>query len=64
MPQLKRAIPEVCSNYTEHTLEPEGYIAWHLWAEKMARTHKQVKCPTCGKYVIWKRRTTNETSVA
>ena len=30
--------------------EPEGYLNWHEWAEKKAKTHKQVRCKECGKY--------------
>ena len=42
-----------CPNFEDHTQQPEGYIQWHAWAEKMAKTHKQRKCPGCGKYAIW-----------
>ena len=33
---------------------PTGYLAWHEWAEKKARTHRQTRCPGCGLYKIWK----------
>jgi hypothetical protein len=36
-----------------HTPRPEGFLAWHHWAEEKAKTHKQVKCPTCGLWAIW-----------
>ncbi len=36
-----------------HEKQPEGYIAWHEWAEKKAKTHRQIKCKHCGKFVIW-----------
>lgn len=29
--------------------EPQGYIAWHNWAERKAKTHRQIKCPDCGR---------------
>ena len=51
---------EECPNVTNHTTSPDGYNQWHLWAEKKFRRHKQVKCPTCGLYVIWIRRGKNE----
>lgn len=43
----------LCPNYDNHTTAPEGYIAWHAWAEDMAKTHNQRKCPDCGRYAIW-----------
>lgn len=38
-----------------HTKAPIGYVAWHEWAEKKARTHRQERCPNCGLWAIWKR---------
>lgn len=32
---------------------PEGYLAWHEWAEKKAKTHKSTRCPGCGLYKVW-----------
>jgi hypothetical protein len=40
----------------QHTPCPTGYMQWHYWAEVMARTHVQEKCPHCGRLAIWKRR--------
>ena len=37
----------------KHTKAPSGYVQWHLWAEKKAKTHKQIKCPNCGLYAVW-----------
>lgn len=37
----------------EHTPQPTGYLAWHHWAEKKAKTHVQRKCPVCGLWAIW-----------
>lgn len=39
--------------------EPTGYIGWHDWVEKYAKTHTQSQCPDCGLWVIW---TSKETS--
>lgn len=38
----------------EHTPSPDGYIAWHEWAERKAETHEQERCPVCGLWAIWK----------
>jgi hypothetical protein len=38
---------------TLHTTHPDGYIAFHLWADDMVKTHKQKVCPTCGYLAIW-----------
>lgn len=47
-------MPELlCPHFEDHTPCPEGYIQWHAWAEEMAKTHRQSKCPGCGLYVIW-----------
>lgn len=43
----------ICPNHEDHTLSPDGYIQWHAWAEKMAKTHRQEKCAGCGLFVIW-----------
>lgn len=45
-----------CPDVKHHTKAPEGYIAWHEWAEKKSKTHKQERCPTCGFFSIWKKR--------
>lgn len=39
-----------------HTPQPEGYLAWHEWAEKKSRRHYQVRCPHCGLYKVWRRK--------
>lgn len=39
-----------------HTRSPGGYVAWHEWAERKARTHIQHRCPKCGLWAIWKKR--------
>lgn len=47
---------EACPDRAKHTSDPPGYLAWHEWAEKKAKTHDQHQCPTCGFWVIWKRK--------
>lgn len=42
-----------CPSFHDHTPSPAGYLQWHDWARKMLRTHRQVRCPNCGLYVIW-----------
>lgn len=42
-----------CPNFVNHTYGPEGYLAWHEWAEAKAKTHRNTKCPGCGLYKIW-----------
>jgi len=44
---------EGCPDRASHTKQPSGYLAWHAWAEKKARTHKQIRCETCGLWAIW-----------
>ena len=36
-----------------HTACPSGYVAWHCWADRKARTHRQEQCPVCGLWAIW-----------
>lgn len=45
-----------CADVAKHTQQPLGYLAWHEWAEKKARTHDQHQCPTCGLWTIWRRK--------
>ena len=47
---------EECPNVAQHTKCPEGHLAWHAWAEQKSKRHKQVPCPTCGRWLIWIRR--------
>lgn len=43
-----------CPYERDHaTDEPEGYLAWHAWAEKMSRTHKVLRCGGCGLFKVW-----------
>ena len=41
----------------DHTAQPRSYIQWHEWALRMTKTHKQIKCPECGLFKIWVRKT-------
>lgn len=43
---------ETCPDRDKHSPQPEGYLQWHAWADKMKRTHRQIRCPTCGLYAI------------
>lgn len=43
-----------CPDRAKHTPCPSGYVAWHEWAEKKAKTHTQERCPTCLLWAIWK----------
>ncbi len=42
-----------CPNAAAHEPQPTGYVAWHQWAGRMARTHTQRKCDGCGLHNIW-----------
>lgn len=42
-----------CSAAEKHTLAPDGYLAWHDWAAKKSKTHRQERCPCCGLFMIW-----------
>lgn len=46
-----------CPNEREHTSCPASYLAWHEWAEEKAKTHRQVRCPSCGLFKVWVPRT-------
>lgn len=45
-----------CADEAKHTRAPTGYLAWHEWAERKAKTHTQHQCPTCGLWAVWKRK--------
>lgn len=36
-----------------HTPCPEGYHARYEWAERAMKSHRQVRCPHCGRWAIW-----------
>lgn len=42
-----------CPNKTQHEPAPEDYAALCGWMHVKSRTHRQVACPGCGKYLVW-----------
>lgn len=50
---VKTKINEECPVAEGHTPAPAGYIQWHAWAERMAKTHAQMECKGCGRWAIW-----------
>ena len=42
---------ETCEREAEHAYGPAGYLAWHSWAERKSRTHRQLRC-VCGLYLL------------
>lgn len=50
---MTRKAPRECSNTANHTPHPVGYLAHGEWAERMMRTHEQVRCAVCGLWEIW-----------
>ncbi len=54
------ARPMVCPNAAEHTPRPDGFLAWHAWAERMSRTHRQTRCKGCDLYKIWVPRASSD----
>jgi hypothetical protein len=59
MPNRSRR-PETrpCPQIHLHTVQPDGYVLWHEWADEMSKTHYQVRCPGCDRYEIWKKKRT------
>lgn len=49
----KFASADLCPDVLNHTPAPRSYLAWHEWAEEMAKTHVQQRCPRCGFLSIW-----------
>lgn len=45
-----------CENAAEHMASPVLELHKYEWAERMMRTHDQLRCDGCGLYVIWRRR--------
>lgn len=35
--------------------EPEGYLAWHEWAERKSKTYRQLRCREHGLFHVWVR---------
>jgi hypothetical protein len=44
---------KLCPDRDTHTPCPDGYVQWHTWAAKMGKSHRQVRCETCGLYEVW-----------
>lgn len=42
-----------CARRELHTPAPTGYLQWCEWARSMQSTHRQVRCPGCGLYMVW-----------
>jgi hypothetical protein len=42
-----------CPNAAAHTPCPVGYNDWDEWARIKSKTHRQITCQHCGRYVIW-----------
>lgn len=47
-----------CPSRVQHTPCPTGYFELACWAEKKLKTHRQVRCGGCGRYMIWVPRKT------
>ena len=53
MGRHKAKIKFHCPDSDKHTNCPKGYSNWHDWAEIMNKTHKQIRCESCGLFTIW-----------
>lgn len=45
-----------CPSNDQHTHMPRGYVDRAEWAARMAKTHRQKRCPDCGRLAIWEPR--------
>jgi len=50
---MTRIKPQDCPDAHLHTPMPDGYLSWHERAAEMAKTHRQRRCRTCNRLVIW-----------
>lgn len=50
-PTLADALAK-CPNRAEHADAPWGYLEWHEWARVKKKTHRQVRCDGCGRYLV------------
>lgn len=48
-------VPQYPHECEPHTPSPDGYLQWHVWAQRMERTHTQRQCKGCGLWAIWER---------
>lgn len=46
-------IARPCRRAQLHTPCPTSTEEWRAWAAAMQRTHEQLRCPGCGKWVVW-----------
>src|SRR3954470_8314255 len=44
------------SEECRHTPCPKGYVDFCDWADKMSKTHDQIKCKVCDSYDVWVER--------
>ncbi len=51
-----RPVPAFPAGCEPHTECPDAYLAWHAWAGRMSRTHRQRQCAGCGLLAIWEPR--------
>ena len=51
-----KAEQDRCPKVADHTKAPSDYLAWHAFAERMSKTHDQIRCDGCGYWMIWVRR--------
>lgn len=49
-PSTEKRVRE-CPREAEHRYGPNGYLAWHEWAEERSKTHVQLECE-CGLYLL------------
>lgn len=46
--------PDACGDHEGWDVRaPREYTTWLEWAEGMARTHRQKRCPVCGLWKLW-----------
>ena len=45
--------PEDCPLKDQHTPPPTSYLVFHDWAEKKAKTHRQMRCAGCHRWSVW-----------
>lgn len=56
--KLSKEYKPTCPNLIEHTVQPEGYLQWHYWAEQRYKEgYRQKKCKGCGLFTIWHKPT-------
>ena len=51
MAKVNRIFLEIAGEYEVGSLPPDGYIAWHDWAEKQWKSGlRQTQCQGCGRW--------------